>query len=124
MPRAGANYGIDDVVELVSQRVAVRLVETFPGTVLYIPKKITADHELCAIGEAEAKTLSRELGGSHIGVPMSIISNEKRRLLIYKLASENISRREIALRAGCTERRVYQILGENRRQDDRQASLF
>lgn len=124
MPRAGSTYGIDDVVELVSQRVATRLVEAFPGIVVYIPKKIPDGHDLSVIGEEEAVSLSQELGGCHITVPMSYTSPHKRRLLICKLASENMSRREIALRVGCTERRVYQILGENRQQNDRQPSLF
>jgi hypothetical protein len=124
MPRAGSTYGIEDVAELVSMRAAMRLVEAFPGTVLYIPKKITQDHELCVIGIDDAYALSRVFGGCHLQVPMSILSREKRRLLICRLASENISRRQIALRAGCTERRVYQILEQENVQDDRQPSLF
>jgi len=124
MPRAGSTYGIEDVSELVSVRAATRLVEAFPGTVLYIPKKITRDHELCVIGMDDAYEISRGFGGCHLQVPMSILSREKRRLLICRLASEKISRRQIALRAGCTERRVYQILEQQNAQDDRQPSFF
>lgn len=124
MSRTGSTYGIEDVVELVSQRAAMRLVEAFPGVVVYIPKKIHDDHKLMSIGEQEATGLSRELGGCHITVPMSYINPQQRRLLICKLASENMSRTDIALRVGCTERRVFQILSETRKQDDRQPSLF
>ena len=79
---------------------------------------------LLVIGDDEAACMSQQFGGCHITVPMSYVSPRKRRLLICKLASENMSRRDIALRVGCTERRVYQILGENREKDERQASLF
>ena len=124
MSRPGSTYGIDDVVELVSQRAAMRLVEAFPGIVVYIPKRVPDGHELLVISDDEAACMSQQFGGCHITVPMSYVSPRKRRLLICKLASENMSRRDIALRVGCTERRVYQILGENREKDERQASLF
>lgn len=124
MPEIGSTYGIEDVAKLVSQRAAMRLVETFPGTVLYIPKKVTENHELLVIGAEDAQAISLEFGGNHITVPMSFISPRKRRLLIYRLASENMSRRQIALRTGCTERRVYQILSDAGWTDDRQTSLF
>ncbi|KZB51109.1 helix-turn-helix domain-containing protein [Thalassospira xiamenensis] len=124
MPEIGSTYGIEDVAKLVSQRAAMRLVEAFPGTVLYIPKKVSENHELLVIGKEDATAISLEFGGNHITVPMSFISPRKRRLLIYRLASENMSRRQIALRTGCTERRVYQILSEAGLTDDRQSSLF
>lgn len=124
MPEIGSTYGIEDVAELVSQRAAMRLVEAFPGTVRYIPKKLPDNHELLVIGKEDAEAVSRAFGGSHITIPMSFINPRKRRLLIYRLASENMSRQQIALRAECTERRVYQILNEAGYGDDRQASLF
>lgn len=124
MRENGSTYGIGDVAELVSARAAMRLVEAFPGTVLYIPKKVSDGHELLAIGEEDAYAISGEFGGNHITIPMSFISPRQRRLLIYRLASEKMSRREIALRAECTERRVYQILNDAGSVDDRQSSLF
>ena len=46
--------GLDDVVALVSRRVAVLLVNAFPGVELYIPARLPERHELYAIGVEEA----------------------------------------------------------------------
>ena len=122
--------GLDDVAALVSRRVAVLLVNAFPGVELYIPARLPERHELYAIGVEEARALSRVFGGSAVYVPKAMMGPEERRALILALARRGARRRDIALQAGCSVRRVFQILEEgdagtrDSGEDDRQGDFF
>ncbi len=111
-------YGLADIAEFVSNRVAARLLEVFPGVRVYIPETLNDGHKLNALGEEEAAALVAALPGARITVPMSNITPGKRRHLISKYADDNMTREEIALATECCERRVYQVLQELKREQD------
>lgn len=122
---------IEEVAEQVSFAVAKRLVDVFPGTRKYVPHKIDEKHELAIIGIHYARALVREFAGSRLDIPMSMMSPKQRQILILKLTKENMRVADIALRAGCTETRVYQVRREAKENGfsgadapPRQASLF
>ena len=114
---------LEAIADQCSPVIARRLVEVFPGTVQYVPAKLTDEHELTMIGEQFAKELVKHFAKCTIYIPMSLLNEAQRKALILKRHKENVKVLDIALEAGCTERRVYQVLAKAKQEHD-QPTLF
>jgi hypothetical protein len=107
-----------ELVRVIGQacgyEAAVAIVRKWGGVRLFIPQAVTADHVLAkTIGLDAAAKLVELLGHGHVEVPMwTAATAALKTRLVLSLAAEGLSRREIALAAKCSGRRVYQILAE------------
>jgi hypothetical protein len=110
-----------EIASAIGAVSARRLIEALGGQRLYIPAAIDADHEIAkAIGTEPAESLASFFHGTWMSLPMprSIIGPRAVRELAQR--EPELTRAQIALRTGYTERQVYRILGEN----DPQGQLF
>lgn len=116
------------VEDMLGRNIARRLVECFPGTQIYIPKKLSENHELLALGEFEAKELVKYFGGDTLNIAMNLLTSAERYNLIAKQINDGNNANQIALNAGCTRRRVFQIKAELQTANDNanpaQTNLF
>jgi Homeodomain-like domain len=91
-----------------------KLIEDFGGRRLYVPRAPGPGDQLTAsIGLAAALGLARTFGGDRLMIPLSG-SNERRRIRILAMRSDNISVSRIARSLRCTERYVYKVLALER----------
>lgn len=109
---------IEFVAEVISVDVARRLVECYPGVELRIPMKIkkTTHHLVTSLGMRNAKALCRYAGADTIHVPRFLPyalkpkDAQSRNEIIRELVLEGVSRREIALKLGLTQRHVRRLI--------------
>jgi len=99
------------------------LCAKFRGQRLYVPAKMGAHHPIAAvIGHTAAKKLAREFGGERLEELPRPFS---RRRLIAELKRKKLTVEQIRQQAGCSRRRVQQVLAEIRDEaSDAQPSLF
>lgn len=111
----------DDVarlVALIGEEAALRLLEARGGTRLWIPAK-TAEGVLAGIvGLDAAEAMYRQYGAGEIKVPFG----RQWRVLCY--IAMGLNRTQAALRAGCTENTVHDILQRHGRPAAAQLDLF
>lgn len=120
---------LQDIVELIGLPHTMRLVETYGGVRLYVPKQsLEDDHDLVRlIGREAAEKLQTIYGGeSHFDIPKAERALRAVRDAEIRAArtarTGRMSVRELALKYGLTERNIRYILGEM--EDDRQVGLF
>ncbi|MEO5329960.1 MAG: hypothetical protein H7829_17150 [Magnetococcus sp. THC-1_WYH] len=89
-----------------------KLVETYGGTRLFVPKKMSQGHHLAkAVGLQEAIHLSAMMGGCMITIPRGSANLlAARNNSIISEYSSGAKVKDIARKFGLTERRVYSIL--------------
>ena len=103
---------LEEIVEVIGENAAARLIARFGGTRLYVPHSPSADDALArAVGEAAAIKLARVFGGERVELPKP----PPRRMQIVELRAAGRSIEEIARILNCTRRRVFQVLAESRR---------
>ncbi|WP_085908487.1 hypothetical protein [Kiloniella majae] len=105
---------IADVAELVGIDLAADLVRHFGGTRVYVPK-VARDHQdlVQKLGREQADLLVSEFAEQELDVPMHLYDEARaRRALIHKLCRKRWTKASIARAAGCTERYVYHVLGQ------------
>jgi len=114
------------LAEEVSLHVAVRLTEWRGGTRVWIPiKPVPAGHELQRrVGREAADWLVAEYGGDWLDVPRAAQWLRAQRNARIRADSEHMSTRELALREGLTERRIWAILAADEPVDNPQQSLL
>jgi len=101
----------EDLREAVGEEATRKLVEAFGGARLYVPLSTASAEELNrVIGAVAAAQLVRTFGGDRVEVPRP----PSRRARIHELRRRGLSIDAIALEAGCTRRRVFQVLAEQR----------
>jgi Mor family transcriptional regulator len=117
---------LQDIVELIGLQPTMRLVETYGGVRLYVPKlELEDDHPLIRqIGREAAEKLQAMYGGEpHFDIPKAERAlRAVRDARIRHLRSAGASTRTLALDNGLTERQIRTICGEL--EDDRQVGLF
>lgn len=107
----------DSLVELVAaigEDAAERLREHFGGTVLYVPFELPDEHRICrAIGRDDAKKLCAWAGGGRVSVPKSDAVSLQARIL--RMREDKRSTADIAVACGISQRHVFRIMAEARR---------
>lgn len=107
-----------EVASAIGRESARKLIEAFGGTALFVPKTIGPKHPIAkAIGAEAAKLLSTYFHGTELALPVSRIRREQ----VKSLGGE-LTRQQIALKTGYSERQVYRILGNQA--DPSQGDLF
>lgn len=109
-----------ELSEAIGNDAARQLARRFGGTSVYVPRAIGDHHPLCvAIGRAAADALATWTGGSAVAVP----KQPERRARVRDLrAAGALTRAQIAIETGFSERHVYRLLREE--DDARQPGLF
>jgi DNA-binding transcriptional regulator LsrR (DeoR family) len=93
---------------LIGEAAFVRLAEAFGGTRLFVPVKMTADHEIAkAIGVKAARQLSDRLAPDYLAVPLA------RDLRARHYRGQGMSNAMIARRFGITERAVERMFARS-----------
>jgi hypothetical protein len=102
---------LGELIEIVGEEAALKLVGAFGGTRLYVPQLPDANDALAnLIGLSAAQRLARIYGGDRVDVP----NPTARRVRILELRNTGLSADAIARELGCTRRRVFQVLAEAR----------
>lgn len=117
---------LQEIAELIGLPGTLKLVETYGGVRLYVPKKIDAAHDLSRlIGLEQATALAEIYGGEdHFDIPRAVAATRAvRDARIRADRADGMTHRELALRNGLTERQIRNILGDEP-EDDRQVGLF
>jgi AraC-like DNA-binding protein len=96
---------LGSLIELLGEEVTLKLVEAYGGTRRGVPKFMPEKHELRdLLGDAGFALLFQYFGGTEIAVPLA----KRWRLELY--AKSGLKTKEIARRAGYSERSVARIL--------------
>lgn len=108
------------IAEMLGKEATLRLARHFGGIRLYVPRKIGDHHPICvAIGRADADRLSAWAGGGSLDIP----KQAARRAHVIQLHTAGaLTKSQIALETGYTERHVYRLVRDA--DDSNQPSLF
>lgn len=97
------------VAEAIGAAAAVRLAERFGGVQTYIPKLPGAGHAFApVIGVEAVRRLAEIWGGSHLELPRGCFGRLKK-AEVLRLLEDGLSKRQAALKAGCTDRYVRRL---------------
>lgn len=117
-PSAGSE-AFAAIAVAVGEDLAQLLTDKFPGVQIYVPLVASENHWLrVAIGDDAIARLIAFYGGSRVNVPMRQGRHNRVRELRRAGA---LTRAQIAIETGYSERHVYRILSER---DDRQIDMF
>ncbi|MEP7221531.1 MAG: hypothetical protein ABI673_02560 [Novosphingobium sp.] len=87
-----------ELVNVIGEAAAVALAEAFAGTRLYVPTRMTDDHEIVlAVGRDAAERLRVHYSPTTIRIPLM------RELRVLHYRKKGISHGKIATRLGMTE---------------------
>lgn len=93
---------LKSLVETLGQDGTLKLIEAFGGTRVIVPARRPAAHRLLdVLGQRDFDRLCAQYRGEVVNVPLA----RAWRISLY--AAQNLSRSEIARRAGCSENMVY-----------------
>lgn len=103
---------LEGLIATIGDAAARKLVESFGGVRVYVPQLPEPEDMLSRlIGVEAALKLAQVYGGERLELPHP----NSRRDKILSLRRSGLSVDAIALEAGCTRRRVFQILADERR---------
>jgi hypothetical protein len=117
---------LQEFASLIGLAGTLRIVETYGGVRLYVPKTVDGDHDLARlIGLEAARKLAAEYGGEmHMDIPRAVAATRAAfRASIRADRAAGLTHRELALKYKMTERHIRNILGV-KEEDDRQVALF
>ena len=117
---------LQEFAVLIGLAGTLRIVETYGGVRLYVPKTVDGDHDLVKlIGIEAARKLAAEYGGElHMDIPRAVAATRAARdACIHADRAAGMTHRELALKYKLTERQIRNILGFEE-EDDRQVGLF
>lgn len=98
---------LQPLAQVLGEAGLLKLIETFGGTELKVPKGARGIGKLAAaIGEVAARALSEARGGETLRVPLA----RNWRARVYFAAPRSMSQREIARKLGATESAIYNML--------------
>lgn len=117
-----------EIIEVIGEAAALKLVERFGGTTPRLPalRNVNAEHPLAqCIGLAPLTELVKITGGGRWLYVAKCARGlrEARNREIVKLYSDGVPVTELALRYHLSDRQIWNILGSTI-VDDRQVSLF
>jgi hypothetical protein len=96
------------LIEVAGPDSALKICRAFGGRALYLPARVTADSEIAGtVGIETAQRIVRALGSGTIEIPRA--RSWEICLAVLQGMTTGQSAREIALAAGCTRRRVWQV---------------
>ena len=102
---------LGELIKVVGEAAAFRLIEVFGGARVYVPQVPEAGDALATeIGMEAAVRLAQVYGGERLELP----NPNSRRSKIIELRRAGLSVDAIARQMGCTRRRVFQVLAEAR----------
>jgi Mor family transcriptional regulator len=116
-----------EVAELIGLPAALRLVEHYGGTLLYVRQNPTADYELVeVIGMKAARRLADHFGLEQLEVPRcaEALRALRDREICRLYLEEDWTAGRLARKYGLTMRQVWRILAAARNIDTTQANLF
>ena len=120
-PISAAARQIEEVAQVIGQANLLELCKRLGGTKIYVPAKIGHNHPIAAaIGLKAAAMLADHYYGTQIDLPKAHARRE-RALELAKSGQRTVA--EAALATDYTERRIYQMLAEEKGEQD-QLSLF
>ncbi|GEM_PF-377285 len=119
------------IAGLIGVEAALNLIQAYGGTCVFIPSKhaLNINHDIThVIGLNALKSLSEQLGGGNIEVPMGTpITVAMRNKAIRDYAQKEKSKPKLARRFGLTLRSIRAILNseeKSKSNDDRNYDLF
>ncbi len=114
-----------EVADVVGLTAAARLAESWGGIRLYVPEKITPEHEISrVIGYDAARLLSQVFARETLSVPRAAAGLRKvRNKEMQQQYNNGISAARLALQYGMTERQVYDIVKRGNIADENQTAL-
>jgi lambda repressor-like predicted transcriptional regulator len=104
IPLPQPTQDVEALVRLIGPEATLKLVESRGGTRLYVSEAIEGMTIADIVGVDAARILASEYGRDRIKIPLA----RPWRVLCYR--ARGLSYRAIALRAGCTEGTVWDIL--------------
>lgn len=118
--RCGRSSMLDELIGAIGETAALKLVESFGGVRVYVPQMPEPEDVLSQlIGTEAALKLAQIYGGERLELPHP----NSRRSKILSLRRTGLIVDLIALQAGCTRRRVFQVLAEERKAHRARADL-
>ncbi|WP_165184754.1 Mor transcription activator family protein [Caulobacter soli] len=109
------------LIDLIGEAAVCKLSDQFGGIRIYVPASPGQHHPLTvAIGQAAADQLATAFAGQQLLVPMT----PARRAEILDLDAKGWTRAKIARKVRLSERRIYQVLEDDRRRAPRAKGLF
>jgi Mor family transcriptional regulator len=117
-----------DIIEAIGLGGAMKLVEHFGGTRIYLPlpENVTSDHEIArVIGVDETRALAKLWGQERPSIPLA--KRHLRAIMKTEVQRDKDSHTvpELARKYRTTERSIYRLLAEDDDEDDAsQAGLF
>ncbi|KIX15027.1 hypothetical protein [Dethiosulfatarculus sandiegensis] len=112
-----------ELIALLGRDNALLLCEQIGGASYYIPAKPRHSHPFIPyIGMDGMEEISKRWGGIEISLPKA--EAMRKRNAVSALNSRGLSSKEIALRAGCTERFVRKVRADLRRREHKKLPLF
>lgn len=117
---------LKDLVDVIGLAAVQRLVQNYGGVRVVVPSTMHADHPLARLlGLETARQLSHHYARERIDVPraMGAVLAARNATIFRENTVNGISARRLALAYNLTERRIWEILAEQRC-DDNQPDLF
>ena len=116
---------LQEMEQLIGTKAVLLLVAKYGGVRLYVPQKISAEHELAKlIGIDAAEKLAREYGSSTHEIPKALLASIDRRNTEIKNEYKMLSQRQLARKYGLTERQIRNIVTGGNGEDQNQMGLF
>lgn len=116
------SYDLPPVIRELERAIglvlAMRLVDKYGGTKVYVPKsaELGGEHPLVELlGADAARALTEDRGGEWLGVPRcaAMLRGRRDREVLSRYERDGKSARAIALEFQVTERTVWRILGRS-----------
>ena len=103
---------LEEIVEILGRENALKLIQRFGGTALYVPHNPDEHHPLTLIlGVDGAARLASYYGGENLYLPLGRKwLREQQRQLIHRLKSQEMPTSKIAQTIGCTPRWVRMVI--------------
>lgn len=113
---------MDELAQVIGGEAVMRLCQALGGSSLYVPRVIGHNHPIAAaIGMKAAAVLAEYYFGVQLSLPKA---HARRERMIELAESGQMTMAEAARACDYTERRLYQILAERKKDDDGQLDLF
>ncbi|MDT8446176.1 MAG: Mor transcription activator family protein [bacterium] len=103
---------LEELVSILGQEGALKLIQRFGGTALYIPHNPPQNHALSLVlGPEGAARLASYYGGENLYLPLGRQwLREQQRRMIHDLKAQAVPNNQIAQRIGCTSRWVRMVI--------------
>lgn len=103
---------LEELVQILGREGALKLIQRFGGTALYIPHNPPENHPIVLVlGPVGAARLASYYGGENLYLPLGRKwLREQQRRVIHQLNLEAVPNNQIAARIGCTSRWVRMVI--------------